>query len=66
MGKLDQTFLQGLKGHLDVEKIGVASVENSGSKELKERATFILPGVKSVVVVAKEAFKEVVALLQDT
>ena len=62
MGKLDQKFLQGLKGHLDVEKIGVASVEISTSKELKEKATFILPSVKSVVVVAKEVFKEVVAL----
>ena len=66
MGKLDQTFLQGLKGHLDVEKIGVASVETSDSKELKEKATYILPGVKSVVVVAKEAFREVVALLSPS
>ena len=66
MGKLDQKFLQGLKSHLDVEKIGVVSVETSASKELKEKATFLLPGVRSVVVVAKEAFKEVVALLMDT
>jgi epoxyqueuosine reductase QueG len=63
MGILDQEFLQGLKGHLDVDMIGVASVETSPSKELREKATFLLAGVKSVVVVTKEAFKEVIALV---
>lgn len=62
MEKFDQHFLQGLQTHLDVERIGVASVEASHSRELKEKAVFLLPTVQSVVVVAKETFKEVVAL----
>jgi epoxyqueuosine reductase len=61
MAKLDLEFLQGMKQKLEIDLIGVASVE--ASKELKDKATVFLPTVKSVVVFAKEAYKEVVALL---
>ena len=67
MRKFDQHFIQEIKSKLDVELIGVASVETSSSKEskeLKDRATSLLPGVKSVIVVGKEIYKEVVTLLE--
>lgn len=66
MRKFDQHFIQEMKSKLDVELIGVASVETSTSKELKDRATSLLPGVKSVIVVGKEIYKEVVALLEPS
>jgi epoxyqueuosine reductase QueG len=64
MRKFDQHFIQEIRSKLDVELIGVTSVETSTSKELKDRATSLLPGVKSVIVVGKEIYKEVVALLE--
>jgi len=63
MARFDKSFMAEMKKKLDVELLGVASVEKSGSKELKERATALLPGAKSVVVFGKEIFKEVVAVL---
>jgi epoxyqueuosine reductase len=66
MGKFDRHFFQEMKGELDVELIGVASVEASRSKELKDRAISLLPGARSVVVVGKEIYKEVVTLLQPS
>ena len=62
MGILDHDFLQGMKKKLEVDLIGVASVETS--KELKDRATVFLPTVKSVLVLGKETYQEVVALVQ--
>jgi epoxyqueuosine reductase QueG len=52
-----------MKQKLDVDLLGAASVEKSGARELKERATALLPGAKSAVVFGKEIFKEVVAVL---
>jgi hypothetical protein len=64
MKRFDHKFLEDMKGKLDVELIGVASVETSNSRELNERASALLPGAKSVVVLGKETFKEVVAHLK--
>ncbi len=66
MGKYDQQFFQEMKGKLEVELIGVASIERSTSKELRERAAFLLPGVKSVITVGKEIYKEVVVMLEPS
>ena len=66
MRKFDQHFIQEMKSKLDVELMGVTSVETSNSKELKDRATSLLPSVKSVIVVGKEIYKEVVALLKPS
>ncbi len=63
MKKFDRDFIQEMKTKLDVELIGVASIDTSTSKELKERAAALLPRAKSVVVLGKETFKEIVALL---
>jgi len=63
MEKFDLNFVQEMKSKLDLELLGVVSVETCTSKELQDRATSLLPGVKSVAVLGKEIFKEVVALL---
>lgn len=61
--KIDQNFLKEMKKKLDVDLLGVAPVETSTSPELKNQAYSLLPGAKSVVVLGKEVFQEVVALL---
>lgn len=61
MKQYKRNFLQGMKKKLQVDLIGVASVDKS--PELKERAAIFLPSAKSVVVFAKESYKAVVALL---
>jgi epoxyqueuosine reductase len=61
MKQFDQEFLRQMKENLDVDMIGVASIEKS--RELQERAVPFLPTVKSVIVFAKESYKEVVSLL---
>jgi len=66
MKKFDQHFTQEMKGKLDVELIGVASIEIPASRELKERASSLLPKAKSVMVVGKEIYKEVVSLLRPS
>ncbi len=58
MAKFNQKFLQEMKGKLGVELLGVAPL--NASKELKRQAEELLPGARSVVVLAKEIFKEVV------
>ncbi len=64
MEQYDRYLMQEMKTKLDVDLLGVASVEMSTPKELKDSATSLLPGAKSVVVLGKEIYKEVVALLR--
>jgi epoxyqueuosine reductase len=66
MKKFDPNFLQEMKKKLSVELLGVASIEASSSKQLKDQAASLLPGAKSVVVFGKEIAKEVVALLRPS
>lgn len=61
MKKFNQEFLREMKKNLDIDVIGVASIEKSN--ELKDRAAQFLPTVKSVIVFAKETYKEVVSLI---
>jgi len=61
MAKIGQDVLQEMKKKLEVDLIGVASVE--ASKELKHRASVFLPTAKSVLVLGKETYQEVVSLL---
>ena len=60
--KYDQKFWNRMKKTLDVELLGVASV--NASQELRNQAERLLPGARSVVVLGKEVFKEVVDRLQ--
>lgn len=64
MEDFSQDFIQGMKNKLDIELIGVASVQ--ASKELKERTSALLPNTKSVVVFGKEIYKEVISLLKPS
>jgi epoxyqueuosine reductase len=64
MARFDRNFVEEMRKKLDVELMGVASVEKSNSAELKKRAGALLPGAKSVVTFGKEVFKELVALLK--
>jgi epoxyqueuosine reductase len=64
MEKFDQYFIQEMKNKLDVELLGVVSLQTSTSEELKRRATSLLPHAKSVVVLGKEIYREVVSLLK--
>jgi epoxyqueuosine reductase QueG len=66
MGKFEQGFLGEMKSKLGVELLGVASIERSNSKELRDRATDLLPGAKSVVVLGKEVYKEVLDLAKPS
>ena len=66
MEKFGQDFIQGMKNKLDVELIGVASVQDSPSTEFKERVAALLPKTKSVVVLGKEMYKEVISLLKPS
>jgi epoxyqueuosine reductase len=61
MRTYDRGFLQEMKKKLDVDLIGVASVDRS--TELRDKAAPFLPTVQSVVVFAKETYREVVSLL---
>jgi len=62
--QFDKDFMKEMKSKLDVDLLGVASVEKPISTRLRDAATSLLPGAKSVLVVGKEIYKEVVALLR--
>ena len=66
MTKFDQSNLQAMKEKLDVELLGVVSIESSTPEELRSRATSLLPEVRSVIVVGKELYKEIIALLRPS
>jgi epoxyqueuosine reductase len=66
MKKFDQSFMQEMKERLDVELLGVVSMGASTPEQLKNRATSLLPGVQSVVIVGKEVYKEIVSLLRPS
>ncbi len=62
MKTFEWKFMEGMKNRLGVELLGVVSVDQSAPQELRDKATSLLPRVKSVVVIGKELFKEIVAL----
>jgi len=62
----DSTFRQKMREKLEVELLGVASIDEKTPPEIKNQAAALLPGAKSVIVLGKEIFPEVVALLSPT
>jgi hypothetical protein len=66
MADFSREFVQEMRSKLDVEIIGVASIGPSGPRDLTERAAALLPGARSVVLLGKEIYREVVALLQPS
>lgn len=66
MGEFGRDFIEGMKKELDIELIGVASVQTSTSRELRDRAGALLPKAKSAVIFGKEIYREVVSLLKPS
>jgi len=66
MEEFGQDFIQEMKRTLDVELIGVAPIQASDSRELKERSGTLLPNARSVIVFGKEIYSEVVSLLKPS
>jgi hypothetical protein len=64
MEKKDLNFINEMKSKLDVELLGMVSLDASTPRELIHSVTSLLPNIKTVVVVSKEINKEVVALLR--
>jgi hypothetical protein len=52
-----------MKNELEVDLIGVVRIDDSTPGEIRDPAESLLPGVKSVVVFAKEIYKEIIDLL---
>ncbi len=65
MSTFNAEFRDEMKQKLGVELLGAASVD-TGTAILKEKATALLPGAKSVLVFAKEMYREVVSLLRPS
>ena len=66
MAEFNRNFVQEWKQKLAVDLMGVASVDGASPAEFRAMATALLPGVKSVVVMGRELYQEVVSLLQPT
>jgi epoxyqueuosine reductase QueG len=59
-------FLDEMNERLDIDLSGVAAVDTTGSPELKRRVSPLMPTARSVVVLAKEIYQEVVDLLKPS
>ncbi|MGB9698596.1 MAG: hypothetical protein ACPL5I_04340 [Thermodesulfobacteriota bacterium] len=66
MDIFDSAFLEEMKKELEVELLGAASIDEKTHSEIKNQATSLLPGAKSVIVFGKEIFPEIVALLSPS
>ncbi|MGQ9693526.1 MAG: hypothetical protein ACUVWV_02150 [Thermodesulfobacteriota bacterium] len=63
MNNFNSAFLEKMKKKLDIELLGAAILDEKIPSEMKNQATALLPETKSIVVLGKEIFWEVVALL---
>ncbi|HUJ88727.1 MAG TPA: 4Fe-4S binding protein [Syntrophorhabdales bacterium] len=66
MGVFDGRFLDEMKDKLEIELAGAVAIDKAGSVELQRRVSPLLPTARSVVVFAKEIYREVVDLLRPT
>ena len=66
MKKYDQRFVEEMKNKLDVELLGAVYLDDASPALLREQSQALLPGAKSVLVFAKEMYKEIVALLSPS
>lgn len=66
MAKFNSSFREEVKKKLDVELLSFAAIDERTPLGIKKQAVSLLPNVKSIVVLGKEIFKEVVALLSPT
>lgn len=61
--KFNSFFREEMKKKLELELLGFANLDEKTPLELKRQALALLPGSKSILVLGKEIFKEIVALL---
>jgi len=66
MDVFDRSFLDEMKERLDIDLAAAAAVDTTGSPELKRRVSPLMPTARSVVVLAKEIYQEVVDLLRPS
>ena len=66
MDVFDRSYLDEMKDRLDIDLAGAAAVDTTGSPELKRRVSPLMPTARSVVVLAKEIYQEVVDLLRPS
>jgi len=64
--KFDHGFLETMKREMNIELAGAVSLGGSTPKEFKNKVSMLLPGTKSAIVMGKEIYKEVVALLEPS
>ena len=58
--------LEEMKQKLELDLLGVAPVDNTSPKEIKDCADSLLPNARSVVVFGKEIYKELVTLVKPS
>ncbi len=66
MTNFNSTFRQEMQKKLDLELLGFAPLDEKTPEELRTQARSLLPQARSVVVLGKEIFKEIVALLSPS
>jgi len=66
MEEFNRAFIDKWKKELDIELMGAALLGEESPKELREKAMALLPSARSVVVMGKELYQEVVSLLEPT
>jgi epoxyqueuosine reductase QueG len=66
MEVFDRGFLDEMKERFEIDLTGATTIESARSTELERRVSPLLPTVRSVVVFAKEIYKEVVDLLKPS
>jgi epoxyqueuosine reductase QueG len=64
MDVFDKGFLDEMKERFEIDLAGATTIGSSGSTELGRRVSPLLPTARSVVVFAKEIYREVVDLLR--
>jgi epoxyqueuosine reductase QueG len=64
MKTYDGQFLEEMKDRFEMDLVGAIALGDAGSAELEERVHCLLPNARSVVVFAKEIYREVVDLLR--
>jgi epoxyqueuosine reductase QueG len=64
MEVFDRDFLDGMRERFEIDLAGAVTIDPAGSPELQRRVSPLLPKARSVVVFAKEIYKEVVDLLR--
>jgi len=66
MAAYDQQFIRQMKETLEVDLLGVAPIDDSSPKVLKDCADALMPTATSAVVLGKEIYREIVSLLRPS